>query len=161
MSLARVSVIAGVVAMASLTASTAIATAEPPAASGTDVTTLQIPAHGFVVSGLVVPGVSAVRVTATSNEPGVVTFAAPTRPEVCATTMAGSLVRIDYLNLATGGAGSVMVKPCENFLEATPVEATANIGTGPVVFAVSITGSAYSPTAGQPSIPGIGAFAAP
>lgn len=154
-------VVVGAVVVASISASATIAAAEPQVAPGTEVTTLQVPAHGFLLSGLVVPGISAVSVTATSTEPGVVSFAAPTSPEVCATSMGGSLVRIDYLNLANGGTGSVTVKPCENFLDATPAEATANIGTGPVVFSVSITGSSYNPTAGQPSIPGVGALTAP
>ncbi|MBB3036983.1 hypothetical protein [Hoyosella altamirensis] len=137
------------------------AAAEPVTISETPVAVFQLPAHSFVVSGLVVPGIHAAAVTVASPEPGRVTFAAPARPEVCATTFGGALVRIDYLNVTTGAAGSAMVRPCENFLEPTPTTATVNTGPGPVVFSVSLTGSAYSPTAGQPSLPGVGTFTAP
>ncbi|AEF40776.1 hypothetical protein [Hoyosella subflava] len=161
MRLARSITAVSAAAFASIAMSTATAAAEPVVVTETPVTIFQLPAHSLVVSGLVVPGIHAAAVTAASPEPGHVTFAAPTRPEVCATTFGGALVRIDYLNIATGNAGTVTVRPCENFLEPTPTRATANTGSGPVVFSVGLTGTAYRPTAGQPSIPGVGTFTAP
>ncbi|MBD8506703.1 hypothetical protein HT102_09415 [Hoyosella sp. G463] len=122
---------------------------------------LQLPAHSLVVSGLVVPGIHGAAVTVASVGPGVVTFAAPTRPEACATTYGGALVRIDYLNVATGAAGTTTVRPCTNFLDPTPETATVHTGPGPVLFTIGVTGSAYRPSAGQPSIPGVGTFTAP
>ncbi|WP_149359406.1 hypothetical protein [Lolliginicoccus suaedae] len=144
----------GAAMLASLALGTSTAAAEP-------LGVLQLPAHSLVVSGLVVPGIHGAAVSVTSAGPGDVTFAAPTRPEACATTFGGALVRIDYLNVATGAAGTTTVRPCTSFLDPTPEASTVHTGPGLVVFSIGVTGSDYRPSAGQPSLPGLGTFTAP
>lgn len=154
MNLTRAAATLGAAILAPLAVGATTAAAEP-------IGVLQLPAHSLVVSGLVVPGIHGAAVTVASAGPGHVTFAAPTPPEACATTYGGALVRIDYLNVATGAAGTTMVRPCPNFLDPTPETATVHTGPGPVVFSIGITGSDYRPSAGQPSLPGFGTFTAP
>lgn len=155
---------------ASLLAACAFTVAGAPAASGAPVgptltaapvSVFQIPAIGVKVSGLVIPGPHLASVNASSAAPGRTTFSAPARPETCATTAGGSLVRINYVNVRTGDRGVSVVKPCPFFLDSAPTHQTVRTGSGPVVFTVSITGSWAYPNAGQPSLPGGGGFVAP
>jgi hypothetical protein len=126
-------------------------------ASAAPIPVYQVPASGLAVSGLVVPGPWFVNIHAeTTNVPGQVAFSAPTTPYYCSASSAGALVRIDYINLSRGNTGSVMVKPCYNFLEPTPFVANANTGSGQIAFTTNIVGSKYSPRAGQPALPGGG-----
>ncbi|MFV9454007.1 hypothetical protein ACNJ7E_11130 [Rhodococcus sp. NM-2] len=111
---------------------------------------------------LVVPGPYFGSVLAeTANVPGETTFSAPFRPELCSSSAGGALVRVSYLNVSSGDRGSVVVKPCVNFLEPAPERATVRTGSGPVAFTVSVIGSGFYPRAGQPSLPGVGGFVAP
>lgn len=155
---------------AALLAACAFTVAGAPAASGAPVgptltaapvSVFQIPAIGVKVSGLVIPGPHLASVNAASAAPGRTTFSAPARPETCATTAGGSLVRINYVNVRTGDRGVSVVKPCPFFLDSAPTHQTVRTGSGPVVFSVSVTGSWAYPNAGQPSLPGGGGFVAP
>lgn len=142
-------------------APTASAVPGGPTLTAAAVPVYQIPAIGLQVSGLVVPGPLLLSVNASSQSPGNTTFSAPARPETCSSSAAGSLVRINFVNLSTGTAGSTTVKPCPYYLNPTPVQSTVHTGSGPVAITVSITGSWAYPNAGQPSLPGFGGFVAP
>ncbi|MGB7240367.1 MAG: hypothetical protein WBD41_30800 [Rhodococcus sp. (in: high G+C Gram-positive bacteria)] len=121
----------------------------------------QIPATAFAVSGLIVPGPVFATVTARSLAPTTTEFAAPASPSACATTAGRALVKISYLNITTGASGSVTVKPCEFFIDPTPTSVVAHTGSGRILLTTQVVGSPFVPTAGQPSIPGIGTFHAP
>ncbi|WP_207835672.1 hypothetical protein [Williamsia soli] len=132
-----------------------------PTLTAAPVSVLQIPAIGVKVSGLVIPGPHLASVNAASAAPGKTTFSTSASPETCATTVGGSLVRINYVNVRTGDRGTSVVKPCPYFLDPAPTHQTVHTGSGPVAFTVSITGSWAYPNAGQPSLPGGGGFVAP
>lgn len=125
-------------------------------------TVYQLPAVGTAVSGLVVPGPVAMSVTArTADRPGDIIVAAPATPYTCSSSAAGMLVYIDYVNVTTGARGGTRVKPCPYFLTSVPREQTIRTGSGPVLLTIAIRPSHYSPSAGQPALPGAGAFIVP
>ena len=133
-----------------------------PSATAAPLPVTQLPSSGLQVSGLVVPGPLFVGITADSTaRTGWTAFTAPATPEVCATSAAGMLVTVDYVNLATGHRGSTTIKPCVHFGNPTPVRAEAFTGSGRIAFVSWIRGSSYQPGAGQPAIPGGGTFFAP
>lgn len=160
----RLAVLGGIAATAAASVLPSAASASPvhPVAGPAPIPVYQIPAVGIAVSGLVVPGPYTGTVLAqTGNVPGETTFSAPFTPSVCSASAGGALVRISYLNVASGENGSVVVKPCVNFLEPAPHQATVRTGSGLVLVTVSVTGSRFYPNAGQPSLPGAGGFMAP
>ncbi|MFW0787703.1 hypothetical protein AAFP35_24670 [Gordonia sp. CPCC 206044] len=132
------------------------------AAHAAPVPVYQIPASAVAVSGLVVPGPYFANVTAaTTGIRGETAFSAPASPSICSSSAAGALVRIGYLNTATGRSGVTTVKPCPYYLNPTPVVSKVRTGSGQIIVTVQVTGSAAYPNAGQPSLPGIGTFTAP
>jgi|GEM_PF-817840 len=161
----RISALTGVMfaAAALAVAGTPAASAAPigPTLTAAPVSVYQLPALGLQVSGLAVPGPLFVSVDASSPAPGQTTFTAPGSPTTCSTSAAGSLIRINYLNLGTGAAGATTVKLCPFFLDPAPTASTVATGSGPVAITVSIDGSNAYPNAGQPSLPGVGGFVAP
>jgi len=131
-------------------------------ASAAPIPVYQVPATGLAVSGLVVPGPWFVNIHAeTTNVPGEVAFSVPTNPYYCSASSGGALVRIDYINLSRGNAGSVTVKPCDRWMEPEPMVANVRVGGGQVAFTTSILPSKYSPQAGQPALPGGGTLNVP
>lgn len=122
----------------------------------------QIPALGLHVSGLVVPGPYFASVVARATvTPGEVNISAPADPTICSGSAAGSHVTVNYLNLTTGKAGEVTVKPCPTYLDPTPLNVNEKTGSGQIAVSIRVTDSAMSPNAGQPSLPGAGTFHAP
>ncbi|MCB1295149.1 MAG: hypothetical protein KDB67_10765 [Gordonia sp.] len=131
----------------------------PASAAPVSIPVYQIPSTALAVSGLVVPGpyFATVNVTTTDN-PAVVRFSAPASPTVCATSAAGALVRVYWVNLTRMWTGAATVKACRNYLGSTPTSLTAIVGEGRVVIHTQVIGSPLSPRAGQPSLPGVGTF---
>ena len=131
----------------------------PASAAPVSIPVYQIPSTALAVSGLVVPGpyFATVNVTTTDN-PAVVRFSAPASPSVCATSAAGALVRVYWVNLTRMWTGAATVKACRNYLGSTPTSLTAIVGEGRVVIHTQVIGSPLSPRAGQPSLPGVGTF---
>ena len=122
----------------------------------------QIPALGLHVSGLVVPGPYFASVVARATvTPGEVNISAAADPTICSGSAAGSHVTVNYLNLTTGKAGEVTVKPCPTYLDPTPLNVNEKTGSGQIAVSIRVTNSAMSPNAGQPSLPGAGTFHAP
>ncbi|MGV0867932.1 hypothetical protein [Corynebacterium kalidii] len=122
----------------------------------------QIPALGLHVSGLVVPGPYVASMIARSTgTPGEVSISAPAAPAICSGSAASSRVTVNYLNLTSGKAGEVTVKPCRNVLDPTPLDVVADTGSGQVAVSIRVTGSPLYPDAGQPSLPGAGTFLVP
>lgn len=122
----------------------------------------QIPALGLHVSELVVPGPYFASVVARATvTPGEVNISAPADPTICSGSAAGSHVTVNYLNLTTGKAGEVTVKPCPTYLDPTPLNVNEKTGSGQIAVSIRVTDSAMSPNAGQPSLPGAGTFHAP
>ncbi|MFT3714850.1 MAG: hypothetical protein QM774_02595 [Gordonia sp. (in: high G+C Gram-positive bacteria)] len=152
----RHTTLAAVGAVAAATAVTASMLAAPNASAGP---ITQIPAVGFQVSGLVIPGAAVVNVFATPLGKGKTRFSAPLDPGTCASSAGGALVHIDYVNTGSGRRGGVTVNPCPN-IRVGSATATATTGAGQVVTTSFIQGSGYKPNAGQPSLPGVGTFTA-
>lgn len=161
----RLSVVLGsALAAAALTiAGAPAASAAPggPTLTSAPVSVYQIPAIGVQISGLVVPGPLLLSVNAWSPSPGHTAFSAPASRETCSSSAAGSLVRINYVNVGTGISGTATVKPCPYFLDPAPTYKSVYTGSGPIVITVAIVGSWAYPNAGQPSLPGVGGFLAP
>ncbi|OLT54975.1 hypothetical protein BJF89_01825 [Corynebacterium sp. CNJ-954] len=151
--------------VAALAASTALAVGIASPAQGQEgrpLAVYQIPALGLHVNGLVVPGPYFASVVArTTGTPGEVNISAPADPTICYGSAASSHVTVNYLNLMTGKAGEVTVKPCATYLDPTPLNVTERTGGGQVAVSIRVTNSAMFPDAGQPSLPGAGTFRVP
>ncbi|MFI6756588.1 hypothetical protein ACIBF4_16450 [Rhodococcus coprophilus] len=161
----RLSILTGAVLAAAgvATAGAPAAAADPvgPTLTASPISVFQIPALGIHLNGLAVPGPLIMSVDASSPETGKTTFSlAVDSEEMCSTTAAYTRVRIDYANLANGTRGSTSVEPCVG-LGLPPGESTVATGSGPVVVTIAIVGEEGSPSAGQPSLPGIAGFIAP
>lgn len=158
-STSRTSTLARSVAGMCAAAALAAAGAGHAAAAPVSIPVFQIPSTALAVSGLVVPGpyFATVNVT-TTDKPGVVRFSAPASPSICATSAAGALVRVYWVNLTRMWSGAVTVKVCRHYLGSTPTSATHTVGSGRIVIHTQVIGSRLSPRAGQPSLPGVGTF---
>ena len=131
----------------------------PAAAAPVTVPVLQIPSTALAVSGLVVPGpyFATINVT-TTDKVGVVRFSAPASQSVCATSAAGALVRVYWVNVTRMWTGAETVKACAGYFGKTPVSVASPVGTGRIIIRTQVIGSKFSPNAGQPSLPGVGTF---